>query len=108
MEMSKGFVRTIAGLTIAMVIAAVTIIGFATFGRAVENSTTAQEQFSGPFAELLDVSMKEKKGVTFYIKGQTIPGVVVKKIGDNAVEVRSQTYNRGIIRLDTVDAVTLK
>ena len=43
----------------------------------------------------------------FYVKGQTIPGIVVK-IGADIVEVRNQTYGRIIIRLDIIDAVALK
>jgi len=57
------------------------------------------------FQELLDYSLKEKKGLTFFVQGQTIPGVVTKMLGDDAIEVRNQTSNRIIIRLDRIDAV---
>lgn len=57
------------------------------------------------FQELFDYSLKEKKGLTFFVQGQTIPGVVTKMIGDDAVEVRNQTSTRIIIRLDRIDAV---
>ena len=57
------------------------------------------------FQELFDYSLKEKKGLTFYIQGQTIAGVVTKMAGDDAIEVRNQTSNRIIIRLDRIDAV---
>lgn len=57
------------------------------------------------FQELFDYSQKEKKGLTFYVKGQTIAGVVTKMAGDDAIEVRNQTSNRIIIRLDRIDAV---
>lgn len=57
------------------------------------------------FQELFDYSLKEKKGLTFYVQGQTIPGVVTKMIGEDAIEVRNQTSNRIIIRLDRIDAV---
>jgi hypothetical protein len=57
------------------------------------------------FQELFDYSQKEKKGLTFYVQGQAIPGVVTKIIGEDAVEVRNQTSNRIIIRLDRIDAV---
>jgi len=30
------------------------------------------------FQELFDYSLKEKKGLTFFVQGQTIPGVVTK------------------------------
>ncbi|MGE0820757.1 MAG: hypothetical protein AB7G75_04490 [Candidatus Binatia bacterium] len=57
------------------------------------------------FHELFDYSLKEKKGLTFFVHGQTIPGIVTKIIGDEAVEVRNQTSDRIIIRLDHIDAV---
>ena len=38
----------------------------------------AQSAFAQSYKELLERSEKEKKGLTFYVKGQTIAGVVVK------------------------------
>lgn len=68
-------------------------------------SQTAPIKSTQAFQELFDYSLKEKKGLTFYVQGQTIPGVVTKMIGEDAVEVRNQTSNRIIIRLDRIDAV---
>jgi hypothetical protein len=42
----------------------------------------------------------------FYVKGQTIPGVV-SKIGADTVEVCNQTYGRIIIRLGSIDALAI-
>ncbi len=56
---------------------------------------------------LLQLSLKEKKGLTFFVNGQTIPGIVTIIIGDEAVEVKNQTHDRIIIRLESVDAVAL-
>jgi len=67
---------------------------------------SAQSPAAQSFRELLDRSEKEHKGLMFYVKGQTIPGVVVK-IGTDTVEVRNQTYGRVIIRLDSIDAVAI-
>src|SRR5688572_10294301 len=49
------------------------------------------------FQELFAASQKDKKGLTFYVKGQSIPGVVTK-VGGDAVEVRNQTHGRIVIR----------
>ena len=68
-------------------------------------SQTASTKTTQAFQELFDHSQKEKKGLTFFVQGQTIPGVVTKIIGDDAIEVRNQTSNRIIIRLDRIDAV---
>jgi hypothetical protein len=67
---------------------------------------SAQTQLAQNYRELLDRSEKEKKGLTFYVKGQTISGVVVK-IGSDAVEVRNQTFSRIVIRLDSIDALAI-
>ena len=57
------------------------------------------------FRELLEMSMKEKKGLTFYVNGQTIVGGVIRFIGEDAVEVKNREFGRIIIRLDRIDAV---
>ena len=67
---------------------------------------SAQAQPVQSYRELLDRSEKEKKGLVFYVKGQTISGIVVK-ISTDAVEIRNQTHSRIIIRLDSIDAVAM-
>lgn len=67
---------------------------------------SAQLPAAQSFRELLDRSEKERKGLMFYVKGQIIPGVVVK-VGAGTVEVRNQTHGRIIIRLDSIDAVAI-
>lgn len=71
------------------------------------DGTQAQTETIRAFQELIEVSQKEKKGLTFFVSGQTIAGLVVRTIGNEAVEVRSQTYSRVIIRLASVDAVAV-
>jgi len=57
--------------------------------------------------DVLQLSLKEKKGVTFFLPGQTIAGIVTKVVETEAVEARSQTYSRIVIRLDQVQAVAM-
>jgi len=64
----------------------------------------AQSEAQQAFQELFAQSAKDKRGLTFFVKGQQIPGIVTRVTGD-AVEVRSQTHNRVIIRIDQIDAV---
>ena len=59
------------------------------------------------FKELIELSHKEKRGLTIFIKGQTISGFVTQIIGLEAIEVRNQTYRRVIIRLDAVEAMAI-
>ncbi|HBY61852.1 MAG TPA: hypothetical protein DEH78_18690 [Solibacterales bacterium] len=75
-------------------------------GQRAESDTGA-ESGNSMFHELLNQSLKEKKGLTFYVQGQTVVGLVVRIDGDQAVEVRNQTHSRVVIRLASVDAVAL-
>lgn len=68
---------------------------------------SAQSQAGQAFRELFERSEKDKKGLTFYVRGQTISGIVVKVIGSEAVEVRNQTFSRIIIKLESIDAVAI-
>lgn len=56
------------------------------------------------FKDLLDASAKDKKGLVFYVKGQTIAGVVTKVQGD-LIEVKNQTHGRILIKSSSIDAV---
>lgn len=57
------------------------------------------------YNELLEMSLKEKKGLMFYVNGQAIGGAVTKIGDDGFIEVRNQQYGRIIIRLEQVDAL---
>ena len=58
------------------------------------------------FRSILEASQNEKKGVTLYVKGQAIPGVVLKVDGDT-VEMRSREYSRIVVRIDAIDAAAM-
>lgn len=57
-----------------------------------------------PFAELLEASLKDRKGVVVYLKGQAVAGRVTR-LTDNAVELTSREYTRIIIRREAIDGV---
>ena len=75
------------------------------FALAAPHAHAAQSEAQQAFQELFAQSQKDKRGLTFYVKGQQIPGIVTRVIGNEALEVRSQTHNRVIIRIDQIDAV---
>jgi hypothetical protein len=72
------------------------------FAKRLERSRTVEL-----FKELIELSHKEKRGLTIFIKGQTIAGIVTQIIGLEAIEVRNQTFSRVIIRLDAIDAMAI-
>jgi hypothetical protein len=65
-------------------------------------------QMAPNYQELFEHSQKEKKGLVFYVRGQTIAGIVIRLIGNEGVEVRNQSYSRILIRLDSIDAVAMQ
>jgi hypothetical protein len=58
------------------------------------------------FQQILEASQSEKKGITLYVKGQQIAGLVTKVSGDS-VELRSREYSRIVVRIDSIDAAAL-
>lgn len=58
------------------------------------------------FDDIFKAAMEAKRGLTFYVKGQTIGGGITK-IGNGFVEVRSQAASRIVIRIDSIDAVSM-
>ena len=54
----------------------------------------------------LATAMEAKRGLTFYVKGQSIGGAITK-MGNGFVEVRSQAASRIVIRIDSIDAVAM-
>jgi hypothetical protein len=56
--------------------------------------------------ELLELSLKNGKGLMFYLGSQSLGGAVTK-IGEHTVEVRNREYSRIVIRLDRIDAVAM-
>ncbi len=57
------------------------------------------------YQELFEQSMKEKRGLMFYVNGQAIGGGIVKVNDAGFVEIRNQTYTHILIRVDQIDAV---
>ena len=56
--------------------------------------------------ELLETSQNEKKGITLYIKGQSIGGVVTKIAGD-MVELRNREFSRLVVRMEAIDGAAM-
>ena len=56
--------------------------------------------------DLLKMSLETKKGLNFFIRGNSIGGLVLR-MGNGMVEVRNQNYGRIVIRIDSIDAVAM-
>ncbi len=80
--------------------------GLKTLAGALAASATMMAKENESMHDLLEASMKDKKGVMVYLKGQSIGGMVTKIAGD-MVELRSREYSRIIVRIDAIDAVAM-
>jgi hypothetical protein len=58
------------------------------------------------FRSILESSQNEKKGVMLWVRGQSVPGMVVKIEADH-VEMKSREYGRIVVRLDSIDAAAI-
>ena len=75
----------------------------AAFAGAAATATAAE---TNPLMALLNASMKEKKGVNVYVKGQQI-ALVVTAVGTEFVEGRNREQSKVVIRLTAIDAATM-
>ena len=94
-------------LVVVLFLAVLIYGSFSYFTRDHETAQAAQAGAFPAYQQLLELSEKEKKSLTFYVEGQTIAGIVVKMSGNEAVEVRNQSHSRLIIRLESVNAIGL-
>jgi len=84
--------------------AACRLLATAAAGVAAGGSASAKE--TDMLRSLLEASQNEKKGVNLYVKGQAIPGIVVK-IDESVVELRSREFSRIVVRIDSIDAAAM-
>lgn len=59
-----------------------------------------------PILELLEASRASGKGVTLYLAGQAIGGVVTK-LGEHTVELKNREFGRIVVRLDRIDGAAM-
>jgi hypothetical protein len=56
---------------------------------------------------MIELSQNEKRGLTVFLSGQTIAGVVKNVIGTEAIELRSQMFSKIIVRIEAIDAMAI-
>ena len=59
------------------------------------------------YKEIFEAIRDEKCGLTVYLGGQSIAGVVVEIIGTEAIEMRSREYCRIIVCVEAIDAIAV-
>jgi hypothetical protein len=59
------------------------------------------------FKELIERSQNEKRGLTIYLNGQTVVGIVTQIINEQAIELRSQQYHKAVVMLEEIEAMAV-
>jgi hypothetical protein len=72
----------------------------------IAQATPPEKERTSMFQEILEASQKDKKGVTLYVKGQPIVGLVVK-ISADSVEMKSREFSRIIVRMESIDGAAI-
>lgn len=80
------------------------LLAVAAAAATVSGTLSAKE--TNMLRSLLEASQNEKKGINLYVKGQAIPGIVVK-IDESVVELRSREFSRIVVRIDSIDAAAM-
>ncbi len=93
--------KTIASITMALLLSG----GDVLINTALADSHKVHKGVPEAFHELIAFSLKEKKGLTFFMNGQALPAVVTKIVDERTIEGRNQQYDRIIIRLSRVNAI---
>lgn len=53
----------------------------------------------------LEESLQNKKGITFFVNGNTISGYVTRIVDEEAVEIRNQQSTKALILIDKIDGM---
>ena len=91
----------------AKALSSIILIAAAFAGPLHAQGTAPRDIVVQAYQDLFTQSQKEKRGLMFYVKGQQIGGAVTRVLGNDAVEVRNQSYGRVIIRIDQIDALAI-
>ena len=59
------------------------------------------------YKEMFETSRDEKRGLTVYLKGQSIAGSVVEIIGTQAIAMRSRESSRILVCVEAIDALAV-
>ena len=97
-------------MKIVRVLVVCALVSIVSFGPVPENvfamdkpcATGPSKELKEKIIEMAERSKKEKKGLTLYLPGQSIPVIVTEVIGTEAIVGKNGEYDRILIRLDRV------
>jgi hypothetical protein len=100
----KGLKRLGCAMALGLVLS---VMGLAESPQAPSSEQTKQTTLRRPmFQDILEASRDNKKGVTITVRGQNIVGVV-EKVEVDCVHLKSREYSKIVVRMDSIDAVSI-
>jgi hypothetical protein len=76
-------------------------------GHAEEAAKPAAATCKGPFKALLEASNANRRGVTLFLNGQTVSGIVAACKDDGSIELTAQQYSRIVVLADRIDGAAM-
>lgn len=61
----------------------------------------------GPFKALLEASQANRRGITLFINGQSLSGIVAACHDDGSIELTSQQYSRIVVLAERIDGAAM-
>lgn len=87
----------------------VTLAALLGLGAGLAQASTTEAPPTGDAAQAIEQTLlaarDAQRGVTLYLQGQTIAGLVVQVQSGQWVLLRSQQFGRIVVRLERIDAV---
>lgn len=79
---------------------------FSTLAAAIASGVAVDGKDLPVLKSLLEASKTEKKGVTLWVKGQTVGGQVTNLDGE-FVELRNREFSRIVVKIESIDGAAL-
>jgi hypothetical protein len=76
-------------------------------GAAAQSPAKEPVTCKGPFKALLEASNANKRGVTLFLNGQTISGIVTACHADGSIELTAQQYSRIVVLGERIDGAAM-
>lgn len=83
------------------------LLASATNAQTTPAKETTAVNCKGPFKALLEASHANRRGVTLFLNGQTVSGIVAACNDDGSIELTAQQYSRIIVLADRIDGAAM-
>lgn len=94
-------------LSLATCAAVLLLAGASASAQTTPAKETTAVNCKGPFKALLEASHANRRGVTLFLNGQTVSGIVAACHDDGSIELTAQQYSRIIVLAERIDGAAM-